>query len=88
MSKCVHQAWAAGGVFCALRVGKFSLIWGGLQEPKKRCVGGMDPSRKQQQPSTAHQHWTMTIQHAPGNDDNRPLGCNNKGPYTKIFLHF
>ena len=25
----------------------------------------------------------MTIQHAPGNDDNPPLGCNNKGPYTK-----
>ena len=38
--------------------------------------------------SHGHQEISATIQRPQGNNSSHPLGSNNKGPYTKIFLHF
>ena len=70
MPKCVHEAQVAGGL--------------GHQSPPGNVSNHPEPTKKYQQPSITHQDITMTVQHAPGNNSNHPLGSNSKGPQTKL----
>ena len=47
-----------------------------------------EPTKKQQQPSRAHQEIIVTIQNPPGNISNHPPGNNRQVPCTLVFLHF